>query len=65
MKKRLSQQTVDRLAGAPNTVVWDAGCPGFGVAIGARFTSYVVQRRVPGVGSKRETIGRCADLSLR
>jgi len=62
MKKRLSQQTVDRLAGAPNTVVWDAECPGFGVAIGATRNSYVVQRRVPGAGSKRETIGRCDDL---
>jgi integrase len=62
MKRRLSQQAVDRLTGKAGEVVWDTSCPGFGVAIGATVHSYVIQRRVAGGKSKRETIGRCADL---
>src|ERR1700733_9553094 len=62
MRKRLSQKAVDNLQGPAGKVCWDLRNPGFGVAIGARFNSYIVQRRVDRA-TRRITLGRCGDLT--
>jgi integrase len=62
VKRRLSQQAVDRISGKPGEVIWDLNQPGFGVAVGTRWHSYVVQQKTPEGRSRRLIIGRTDEI---
>jgi integrase len=52
-KVALTQKVVDGLAfDGKKTIAWDAATPGFGVFVGSRGKSFVVQRRIAGKESR-------------
>lgn len=59
MKRKLTKRTVDSipLTESGRVVVWDTEIPGFGLVVGKRTKTFVVQRDLHGK-SKRVTIGR-------